>query len=308
MLARMHLAAPTSRPPAEPARPRRGGRDGAGGRAYLDADQAALIRDELAFQQQVAASPAYARAAARPDPRRPLPRQRHVRRRPLTGLFDFYFAGVDTWLFDIGVCLNDWCIDLESGACIEDRAGAFVAAYDSVRHLETQRAAPDAGADACRRVALLDVAAVGPAPAAQRGAADAARPRPFRARPAPAALSPGTTIAERHPRSPAACHELLLVPPRQGALWVRQGFRVFVKQPMAFAGLFATFLFAVFAPHLLPVVGPLLLLALLPLGFARLHGGTKRALDGRFRCRAPSSSRCGPGAPSCSALVKLGVV
>ena len=33
----------------------------------------------------------------------------------LTGLFDFYFAGVDSFLFDIAVCLNDWCIDLESG-------------------------------------------------------------------------------------------------------------------------------------------------------------------------------------------------
>ena len=26
----------------------------------------------------------------------------------LTGLFDFYFAGVDTCLFDMAVCLNDW--------------------------------------------------------------------------------------------------------------------------------------------------------------------------------------------------------
>ena len=53
----------------------------------------------------------------------------------LTGLFDFYFAGVDTFLFDIAVCLNDWCIDLESGRLDEVRATAFVAAYDRVRAL-----------------------------------------------------------------------------------------------------------------------------------------------------------------------------
>ena len=52
-------------------------------------------------------------------------------------MFDFYFAGVDTLLFDIAVALNDWCIDLASGRLDEDRATAFVAAYESQRPLET---------------------------------------------------------------------------------------------------------------------------------------------------------------------------
>ena len=51
----------------------------------------------------------------------------------LTGFFDFYFAGVDTWLFDVAVSLNDWCIDLPSGEPDEDRTGAFLDAYQSVR-------------------------------------------------------------------------------------------------------------------------------------------------------------------------------
>ncbi|HJW13017.1 MAG TPA: phosphotransferase, partial [Albitalea sp.] len=53
----------------------------------------------------------------------------------LTGFFDFYFAGVDSLLYDIAVCLNDWCIDLESGRLIEERAAAFVGAYHGVRPL-----------------------------------------------------------------------------------------------------------------------------------------------------------------------------
>jgi homoserine kinase type II len=52
-------------------------------------------------------------------------------------VFDFYFAGIDTLLFDIAVALNDWCIDLASGRLDEDRATAFVAAYESQRPLET---------------------------------------------------------------------------------------------------------------------------------------------------------------------------
>ena len=53
----------------------------------------------------------------------------------LTGFFDFYFAGCDTFLFDIGVCLNDWCVDLENGANQPAQARAFLDAYQSVRTL-----------------------------------------------------------------------------------------------------------------------------------------------------------------------------
>ena len=59
----------------------------------------------------------------------------------LTGFFDFYFAGNDTFLFDISVCLNDWCIDLASGQHDAARAHTFLSAYQSVRPLiEKERA------------------------------------------------------------------------------------------------------------------------------------------------------------------------
>ena len=53
----------------------------------------------------------------------------------LTGFFDFYFAGVDTWLFDLAVCLNDWCIDLDTGALHVEKTTALLAAYQAVRPL-----------------------------------------------------------------------------------------------------------------------------------------------------------------------------
>jgi homoserine kinase type II len=51
----------------------------------------------------------------------------------LTGFFDFYFAGCDSWLFDVAVTVNDWCIDLDSGALDEARTRALLDAYHAVR-------------------------------------------------------------------------------------------------------------------------------------------------------------------------------
>ena len=53
----------------------------------------------------------------------------------LTGFFDFYFAGVDTWLFDLAVFLNDWCIDLPTGTHDAERARRMLDAYQAVRTL-----------------------------------------------------------------------------------------------------------------------------------------------------------------------------
>jgi homoserine kinase type II len=110
-------------------------------RPHVTAEQAALLDSELAFQRTLAASPAHASL-----PRGPIhadlfrdnvmfdgpPGQEK-----LTGFFDFYFAGVDTFLFDVAVCLNDWCIDLDTGRLVEERAAAFVAAYTSRREWDS---------------------------------------------------------------------------------------------------------------------------------------------------------------------------
>jgi homoserine kinase type II len=102
---------------------------------YLDEAQAALLRSELAFQNHVAASSAFA-ALPRGVIHADLFRDNVLfDQGRLTGLFDFYFAGVDSWLFDIAVCLNDWCVDLPTGAHDEERAAAFLRAYAGVRPL-----------------------------------------------------------------------------------------------------------------------------------------------------------------------------
>ena len=106
---------------------------------YLDPPQAALLRAELAYQNHVAESSLYAAL-----PRGPIHADlfrdnalfhAEAGRPHLTGLFDFYFAGTDSWLFDLAVCLNDWAIDLSSGHHDHARADALLAAYGTVRPL-----------------------------------------------------------------------------------------------------------------------------------------------------------------------------
>jgi homoserine kinase type II len=107
---------------------------------FLSAAERELVDAELAFQHELARGAAHAR----------LPRgaihadlfRDNVMFEPgadgadrLSGFFDFYFAGVDAFGFDIAVCLNDWCIDLGTGRLDESRAEAFVAAYDTLRPL-----------------------------------------------------------------------------------------------------------------------------------------------------------------------------
>ena len=102
---------------------------------YVDRAQADLLTSELAFQNHVASGSLYAalpRGPIHADLFRDNVLFEHGR---LTGFFDFYFAGVDAWLFDVAVCMNDWCIDLATGAHDAERAAAFLKAYAGVRPL-----------------------------------------------------------------------------------------------------------------------------------------------------------------------------
>ena len=125
---------------------------------HLGDSQAALLRSELAYQNHVAASSAYAALPRGPvhadlfrdnamfstHPAGGTPR--------LSGVFDFYFAGTDTWLFDLAVTLNDWAVDLSTGASDPERTAALLGAYETVR--------PLAGAERALLPAMLRAAAL----------------------------------------------------------------------------------------------------------------------------------------------------
>jgi homoserine kinase type II len=98
-------------------------------------EAAALLLSELAYQNHVAASPAYAALPRGPIHADLFRDNVMFDGAELTGFFDFYFAGVDTWLFDLAVALNDWCIDLPTGAHVDERARAMLAAYQAERAL-----------------------------------------------------------------------------------------------------------------------------------------------------------------------------
>ena len=59
----------------------------------------------------------------------------------ISGVVDFYFAGVDCLLFDVAVCANDWCM-VKDFLLEEKRTRALLSAYHAVRPFtELERAA-----------------------------------------------------------------------------------------------------------------------------------------------------------------------
>lgn len=106
---------------------------------FLDSAQRCLIQSELAYQNHIAAGSAYTAL-----PRGPIHGdlfrdnvmfEDQDGQVVLSGFFDFYFAGIDTFLFDIAVCLNDWCIDLQTGEADIRLAKHFLKSYGNTRPL-----------------------------------------------------------------------------------------------------------------------------------------------------------------------------
>jgi homoserine kinase type II len=111
---------------------------------HLGRETAHLLEAELAFQQ--AQAPAHAALPQGPIHadlfRDNVMFDRTAGESRLCGFFDFYFAGHDALLFDVAVCVNDWCIQHDTGAFEPPLYQAFVSAYCQVRTPSaTERAA-----------------------------------------------------------------------------------------------------------------------------------------------------------------------
>ncbi len=104
---------------------------------FLSPDQAELLQDELELQTQFMQSPLYGSlptSAVHADLFRDnVLFDEHESEAPVAGAIDFYFAGIDTWLFDLAVTCNDWCINDASGQWQAPLLQAFLQGYRSQR-------------------------------------------------------------------------------------------------------------------------------------------------------------------------------
>lgn len=104
---------------------------------FLDERQTAIIMQHLEEQTHFAATDTYQSLPSGPahcdlfrdnvlfDGTFEMPK--------MGGFIDFYFAGCDTWLFDVAVSVNDWCIEQNSGTFDPMQLNAWLTAYASVR-------------------------------------------------------------------------------------------------------------------------------------------------------------------------------
>jgi homoserine kinase type II len=58
----------------------------------------------------------------------------------ISGVIDFYFACTDALLYDVAICVNDWCVS-DEGTVDRQRAAALLDAYQSARPVASGEAA-----------------------------------------------------------------------------------------------------------------------------------------------------------------------
>jgi len=130
LLARMHLAAADFRPRQPNPRGLAWQLEAAARVApQLAPGPAALLADELGAQQRFAASDAAGTLPAGAVHADLFRDNVLFDAGAAGGVIDFYFAGDDTWVFDLAVACNDWCIHDAHGGFDPERLDALLVAY-----------------------------------------------------------------------------------------------------------------------------------------------------------------------------------
>lgn len=102
--------------------------------------------------------------------------------------------------------------------------------------------------------------------------------------------------------------KLNIVPARTGLTWVKLGIKTFARQPLALGGLFFMFMGLVSVLTLVPVLGNVLALALLPAATLGLMTAAHQAADGRFPMPSVLASAFAAGKQRMQAMLSLGLM
>jgi len=102
--------------------------------------------------------------------------------------------------------------------------------------------------------------------------------------------------------------KLQIVPAGQGVQWVKQGMRTFWRQPLALSGLFFMFMAAMSLLGMVPLLGNILALVILPGATLGLMAATKEALTGKFPMPLLLVSGFRAGKQQLQAMLMLGAI
>ncbi len=102
--------------------------------------------------------------------------------------------------------------------------------------------------------------------------------------------------------------KLHLASARQGTQWVKLGIQTFFRQPLALTGLFFMFLAVISLVNLVPVVGSILAMTLLPGATLGFMTASREAGDGKFPMPTMLISGFRAGRKKFNAMLTLGVL